>query len=427
MDFEVKNESEIAASPEVQQKNGLLYVMPQTLSSSVNKTFIRQQAQRSSYSPGQTMVFDLNTGSRYIDPENCALMFDLVLDGTAVTANTTYSTFSSNAGAIAVINEIRIHAKSGVELDRIQECNQYAFTKSQLKENADYHAKYASLWGGGPISVDKDSRDERGQIGATVKKFLIPMKLISGLFNPSVKGMKMPPGLLSGARIEIVLEQFGRAIGPPKGAPTAPTTYTITDPMIICMSHELSDSSQSTLNEVSVENGLEYTFNRVFTTVEPSASGSINIQVKKAVSQGLRAFDIPIDSAKYNALAEQSFSGALAYTNYQFRIGSNFYPQQKVDSDVEGYYTTQNIYDKHSTAGWYSNGLSATEYVDAQRAMGAGFETDSRLLLSGTPINNSSTLTLEATVTAGTEHRHYVFLEYVAVARSYLTNVELKI
>lgn len=428
MDFEVKGESALAENEEVQSKNGLLYVMPNSLSSSVNKTFIRQQAQRSSYTPGQTIVFDMNSGSRFLDPENCSLMMTIATDATVLTADTNYDRFAGIAGALALINEIRVHAKSGVELERIQECNTYAINRMLIRDNHDYVNRYSSLWGGG-ITGDAAPADVPilGQLSTTEVTVMIPMKLISGLFQPTVKGMKMPPGLMSGARIEIVLESFLRAFGPSVGT-GAGTTYTITNPIITCLAHELSDNSQRVLNEESVENGLEYTYTRVFTAVEPSASNTLNIQVKKAVSQGRKAFAIAPLTASVNTQVNDSFDSGLVYSRYQYRIGSSFYPQQRIDTRTEGFYTTLNMYDKPSTSAWYNQAITYDEYAGAKNILGAGFETDSRLNLSGVPINNSQTLELQATVAAGAaSYTWYVFLEYVAVARSFLTNVEVKI
>ena len=439
MDFEVKTENSVAENPEIQSKNGLLYVMPQSLSSSTNKTFIRQQSQRQSYKEGDTMVFDMNTGARYVDPENCMLMFDISTDGdvqvkSGVSAK--YTPFKSDVGALALLEEIHIHAKSGVELDRIQEVNQYAYTRSKLRENGDYWTKWASLWGGGFGPDGKQKKN--GRCGSTPQRVVIPMKIISGLFDPTVKGMKLNPGIISGSRIEITLEEFGRAFSDHVGGQTG-STYTVENPIIVCMAHELSDNSQRVLNEESVENGLEYTYTRVFTTVEPTTQTSINIQVKKAVSRGIRAFAVAVDQASSVAQdSDQSFTAPSPYTKYQYRVGSQFYPQQRIDTLAEGYWTTLNSYNKSPLSSWFSAAMSFDEYTQAididngnlngpNFIMGAGFETDSRLNLTGVPINNSATLTLEATVTPGNPLNWYVFLEYSAVCRSFLTNVEIKI
>jgi hypothetical protein len=426
MDFEVKGEATLAESPEVQQKNGLLYVMPQSLSSSTNKTNIRQQAQRSSYDAGQTMVFDMNTGSRYVDPENCMLMFDVTtVGGDNWVLDTNFTPFKSQIGALALIEEIHIHAKSGVELDRVQECNQYSYTRATLRENSDYGGVYATQWGGGG-SVGAQPRLTQCSPNVA-NRIVIPMKVLSGLFDPTVKGMKMPPGLLSGARIEITLESFLRAFGEQIGVTVPSTSYTITNPIIVCQTHELSDNSQAVLNDESAENGLEYTYTRVFTSKEPTANANINHQVKKAVSQGIRAFE-----EEEKLTATQAFSSNLPFTQYQFRVGSNYYPQQRIDTLNEGYWTTNALYNKNTTAGWFSNALTYDEYAAVGTLvgnviLGGSFETDSRLNLSGVPINNSATLTLEATTAAATTYTWYVFLEYIAVARSFLTNVEVKI
>lgn len=431
MDFEVKTEAELAANEEVQAKNGLLYVMPQSLSSSTNKTFIRQQAQRASYPAGETITFDMNTGSRYIDPENCMLMFNVETDGDAQTA-ANYIPFKGDVGAVSLMKHLTIHAKSGVELERLQECNQYSYTRAKLLENSDYWDKWSALWGAG-LKADGTNKAQ-AKCGSTPLKVAIPMNVISGLFRPTVKGMKMPPGLISGARIEITTEAFVRAFGDDVGTHDNSTTYTITNPIIVCLAHELGDNSQRILNEVSVDNGLEYTYTRAFTTVEPTASTSPNIQIKKAVSQGLRAFAVPVLSTSVNdRTVTDSFTSPLAYTRYQFRIGSQFYPQQQIDSSQEGYWTTMNVYNKSPMSSWYSSSLSFDEYsttdgnVGPNLIQGASFESDQRLNLAGVPINNSSTLTLESTVPGGTEHSWFIFLEYVCVSRSFLTNVEVKI
>ena len=431
MDYEVSNETALADNPENKSLNGLMYVMPQSLSSSSNKTFIRQQSQRTEYKEQGTIVFDMNTGSSYIDPANCFLYFNVYTDSAAdVTTNTNYSPLKEEISALALINEVHIHAKSGIELDRIQECNQYNATRHILECGKEHRDGWSRIWGGGPwIGGHAPIQSQIGNEN-TPTRICLPMSLISGLFRPTIKGMKMPPGLLSGARIEITLEEFGRAFSEDVGTAAA-TTYIVTDPVIICLAHTLNDSSQAVLNEQSVTNGLEYTYPRAFTAVEPSTSNSVNIQVKKAVSQGMRAFAVPVASLEYNDRASDSFYSSLIYDKYQFRVGTHFYPQQRIDSLVEGYLTTTNIYNKAYVSSWDPPALSYEDYAGATTQnyiQGAAFESDALLNISGCPINNSQTLSLESTVQAGgAEFRWYMFLEYTACARSFLTNVEVKI
>ena len=55
--------------------NGLLYKMPQPLSVCVNRTFKKEYSQRQSYKAGETIAFDVNSGSSYVDPASCMLIF----------------------------------------------------------------------------------------------------------------------------------------------------------------------------------------------------------------------------------------------------------------------------------------------------------------------------------------------------------------
>ena len=49
----------------------------------LNKTFEKEYAQRQSYSESDTIVFDINSGSSYIDPTTCMLSFKLNVTGEA--------------------------------------------------------------------------------------------------------------------------------------------------------------------------------------------------------------------------------------------------------------------------------------------------------------------------------------------------------
>jgi hypothetical protein len=440
MDTEVKNDVELAESAEVQQRNGLLYNMPQSLSSSVRKSHVRQYAQRQTYLPGQTMVFDMNVGSAFLDPENCFLTFT-VTAGTTLSTATSYVPYKSGMGAVSLIEEVHIHAKSGVELDRIQECNQYWWCRNRLRETSNYE-----LWGHqfGASAPTSDFAAANlvpylGKNGSQGKRVSIPMKEISGLFCPTIKGMKMPNGLISGARIEITLEAYERAFGAPQGGMVSSSQgYTITDPEIVCLQHSLSDNSQRVLNEESADNGLEYTYTRVFTSVDQLTAETQNIQIKKAVSQGLRCIGCSITSSNLEALAANSFYGDNKYTLLQYRIGSEFYPQQKMSSEVEIYNHSMNTYNKQPASSWWSTNYSIDEYFDPAEVdpevcfnmvVGSSFESDQRLNLSGVPINNSATLSIDSRTVSdgGVPFTFYNFLEYVAVATAYMSNVDLKI
>jgi hypothetical protein len=250
-----------SANSMVLATNGLRYVMPKPLSTTLVRTFKKNYSQRQTYSETETIVFDLNVTGQ-VDPEISYLYLKLASDQEFQ--------FGIN-GVCSIIRDIRISSKNGVELDRIQSFNAWA----QLYLSA---------------MVDKSKLDKMGRLAGisevftagTQHNFIIPLTWLSGLFRPHVKGQKVPSHMLSGARVEIQLESVGRAL---HRTGTSPTAYQVDKATLVMMEHTLNDSTLKVLTEESANNGLEYVYDRVFTSPETSANAVFNNQIKKAVSQ----------------------------------------------------------------------------------------------------------------------------------------------
>jgi len=443
MDNEVKKQSVDASTldasnnAQVLHKNGLVYKMPQSLSTTVDKTFIKNYAQRQTYesSKKDTIIFDVNSGSKYVDPENCALMFDLVVTGTGIGGDTRFRfDESAHVGAKAIFDSILITAKNGTELDRINALNYYSMVKCKYSKNSECGQDMAELSGVGTEGLED----------AVAQRFVVPLKDISGLFNPVVKGMKMPASLISGARIELTLASANRALQryDPVAVDSGSGTniqFQVRDAQLIMLCHELNSNTARVLNSESASNGLEYTYTRSFVTNIPTTQTSVNIQVKKAVSQGLRVFTLPVPTATINDVAVDSFksrsslllSNPTGKANFSYRVGSNFYPQQKITSKEENLYVTYDCFGKNQDCESKGTSVTKDEHENEILVLGVSLESDSRLNLSGTPINNSNSLELEAQFTSeageGSGTNYITALEYVSVARCFLTNVSVKI
>lgn len=412
-DFEVKQQSVAGQSSEILSLNGLAFSMPQVLSTTTQRNIIKQYSQRQTHNAGDTVVFDINTGSRYISPHDCALKLEVQTSGGGGGDDSKLP----EIGAYALINEIRIFSKSGVELDRIQDVNQYIHTVSPFVENKDTIDNYFENSG-----KDKDVANN------ATSTFILPMSRLSGLFNPTVKDMLMPSGLISGARIELVLETFNRAFNSTGGTNTG---YTITNPQILMVAHTLNDTTQRVLNEQSVDNGAEYTYPRVFSSTLTTTDTSLNIQVKKAVAQLKRVMTCGILATEESKTGVDSFitpkTGYTTWSQYQYRVGSMFQPNQNSTSDAEHLWVTQSSFNKHMDRHTYGGAVNLTDYLAKYYCVGAGFETNMLLNNSGVPVNNSAILELQATVAPTGACKYYTFAEYVAVAKVRLMAVSVKI
>jgi hypothetical protein len=392
------------ANAMVLQTNGLRYVMPKPLSTSLVRTFKKQYSQRQTYGPAETIVFDLNVSGQ-VDPEVSYLTFKLSSD----------QAFAFADGSVGnIIREIRIQSKNGVELDRIQNFNAWNYIRINTMEDGDELAFKGLLTG-----------HQIANFVASGAQFVLPCSHLSGLFRPHVKGQKIPSHMLSGARIEITLENVNRAL-----IGNGNTTYTVEKPTFNLMEHTLNDNTLKVLTEESANNGLEYVYDRVFTSIETTNNNTLHTQIKKAVSQATCVVTtVHLASAQSQQNADSFATTAPAggvFEKYQYRIASNYFPQLAVDNLAEAYMVSQSAFNPERVKGWNSNN-GVANYNSDQFHVSVPLKSDHEISSSGLAINNSATLALEYESSDAQNKIYYTFLVYTALARCFLNQVTVKI
>lgn len=394
------------ANAMVLQTNGLRYVMPKALSTSLVRTYKKQYAQRQAYGPSETIVFDLNVSGQ-VDPEVSYLTFKLSSD----------QNFQFGKGSAGnIIREIRIQSKNGVELDRIQNYNAWNYIRLNTMEDGDELNFKGPVLGHG-----------QGVVPAAGAQFIIPCSHLSGLFRPHVKGQKIPSHMLSGARIEITLENVGRAL---ERDAVDNTTFVVEKPTFNFMEHVLNDNTLKVLTEESANNGLEYVYDRVFTSIETTANNTLHTQIKKAVSQATCVITTIHDPAKQSNVQADSFEtldpNNGRFEKYQYRIASNYFPQIAVDNISEAYMISESTHNSSRVKGWNPNN-GFNNYNDDTFNVAHPLRSDHEISSSGLAINNSATLALEYESSDGANKVYYTFMVYTALARAFLNQVTVKI
>jgi hypothetical protein len=403
--------------------NNLVYKQPVALSLAVNRTYKKMFFQRNAYvgDKSTTMICDWNTGTSYINCDNSYLSFKVKLTGTS----TPTASFGSGS-AMNVINEVRLTSRSGTELDRLQNANLWSKFDS-LYQKPDGNLKtVGSIQGWGPTLSASDPANLNG---ATFTRFVLPLYVLSPFFRPMKKQM-IPPQLASGMQFQLVLEDFRTAL---LGITGTTTGYEIEGLYFNLDCTDLTDDCQKTLNYESASTGLEYSFERIFTSISqlPSAQLSVSSQVRKAVSQACFATTLTVSQAdRLNIAVDPLCAVPFNYTSFQYRIGALYFPNQEVidaSDGVEAYMMAQETYDKLKHP--YSEGSVALSSFKAKHGiLAASFERDTSLNLSGLPLNNSRTLELNATYAAVAEPLDVItFLQYCCVSRSYIDNTSVSI
>lgn len=399
------NDQKSNANSAVLAVNGLKFSMPRPLSTTLVRTHKKNYSQRQSYKSTDTIVFDLNISGQ-VDPEQSYFTFLLKPNQIAQLPG---------IGGCSVIRDIRIQSKNGVELDRIQAYN--AWANVYLNNNIDY---YKFLL---------DSGTQAGT-GATVptagRQIIIPLSWISGLFRPHVKGQKMPSHLLSGARVEITLENVNRALQK-SGANPDPTEYDIERPTMVIMEHTLNDNSLKVLTEESANNGLEYVYDRVFTSIETTDAQVLHTQIKKAVSQATCVITSIHDPAKQNDINNDSFTSLNptngVFSKFQYRLASNYFPYQPVENIEEAFQISKTAFERADPHPKLNNPVT---YTNGKFIVAVPLKSEHSISSSGLAVNNSANVALEYEGNAQNKI-YYTFLVYTSLARVFLSQVSVKI
>jgi hypothetical protein len=389
--------------------NELHYVMPAPLSVSVQTTNKKQYSTRNEYLPSQTVVFDLNCNAA-VDCEKSFITFKITCDaGTSVS-------FGSGSG-LNVIREVRIMSKSGSELDRISNFNHWARHYMRNCVSQDEIEMYDQLWGFN-LSTPAIALNQ-------TQNFVFPLKFLSGLFRPH-GGVKLPPQLLSGARIELVLESSDVACISPVGPQS---TYKMLNPEISFAEHSLSDNVLKIISENAANNGLELTYDRVFIASESNGTTSqFNTQLKKAVSQCTSLIVEPKLTNLLNAPNFDSFNSITGaeFRKYQFRVASSYFPNQEVDEIKEAYFYASKICDRHKLKSYitYPTYSGAFDFH-----MASQIKSDDEITSSGLAINNSSSLAvnIEMDPLSTNAKTYFMYMTYTALARCFISQVSVKI
>jgi hypothetical protein len=401
--------------------NNLAYTMPSDLSVCVSRTCTNQFFQSKDYSPSQTAICILNTGSAYVHPMRSYLRLDFVNTSTAAVC------FGSGS-ACNLISRLMISSRDGSILERIDSANllsrirqHYEF--SFVTNNTVFSAAGSRYDGQGSSNGTGDTYIQSGQ---TVR-FCVPLYLLSGFFNSK---QLLPNTLCSGMRFDIQLESANVALNQGASATeTEPLSYSITDCAIVCESYQLSDLVLRNLNQMASSSGLEYLYDTYFATQGRRSTTSINIESRKAVSRALSSVYIETLADSSNSFQRDSFASLPAnILDIQARVGSLYLPNQSsLRASTPAILAPElfiNALQAFEPIRTQQTNVSLAQFETSRGVFATSLERDT-LGGSGIPLSNSRVLSINGTFSPVLDNTSYfvcLFLKHAALARCFNSN-----
>jgi len=413
-----------------QMVNGVGYQMPPESSIGVRRTHKRQFPQKTSYTAGQEMIIDWNTGAEFVNCHRSWLNF-------TVASTSDDSTWGARGSATNVIDRIVISTRSGVELSRLERANLYYAKKMRWGCSKEYVQQWGPTMGFAPNSGVGVTLPQTPTTAGTA--YTVPLAFLSPFFEGDGKTL-LPPQLAAGLRISITFAQNSTALVDAED-PTA--AYTVDGISMQLSVTTMVDDWQRTLNEMSASQGLTYAYCEVHTTSSSLAADqtSVNIQVRKAVARALKGYTVSRVTTDISDIAKDSMkSEPFNIDRFQWRLGSVYFPQQPITTSVEAFYIGQNAFDGGLVDCRTPNAVSISSFVagtpansadDGDAVTSVSLERSDIALndvlnISGLPTNNSRCLDVDlefAPSDPGVARTTQLYMKHVKIARAFLENV----
>lgn len=406
--------------------NNYSYKLPTPTSVVTNRVLKRQYFQQRSYSEGQTAICQFNTGVDYVDLQNSSLFIKVKVNSKVGVVDPWRASFGQGS-ACNILKNIRIYHRSGTPYTNSQRVNLWRKLTDKYTHSPHWFGTVGKLMG-----YDGEEKQFERTTNERVD-FLIPMCKVHPFFDPEGQ-VHLPANMASGLRVELDLASLAEAFfnEPGGGFPEQPGSYEIEDIYFETMNITLMDSAQASLNTLAQKSSLEYVYKDLFTSQNSQSANSsqINVDVNKSVSFADTVMAVLQDQTSIQAIDKDSFKSIFAKSKYDYTLGSQHYPNVKVDTEKQAYNNALISFDKlkHSTK---ETSVSFTDF-----ATGGGWgvyaqslERDTSLALSQSPINASRSLRFELTydVAPTTNQICTIFLTYLTSCRSTLLNSRVDI
>ena len=378
--------------------NDLSYLLNNKSNIVTERTLKRQFADATNYSnTDNNLVVNWQTGQDFIDSRNSTLRLRVRVNG-GTTPNWGFGDVRN------IIENVRILSRGGIVLGRIERFPLLSWNETKWKRSPEWFGDeqhmglgQASLMGYNP----------NGDVDLTAVGFVeyhIPLKLLHPFFDQNVL---LPSQVCKGLRLELTLAtDLARTFR----AEVAPTSYEVEGVYCVLDSYRLADAAMVKLNEMSASrDGLALQYKDWESNNFPVGVNTtrVSLEVRKTVSMANSAFAVvrnKTSGAAAEALIDSYASAFVDPTDeYQFRIGSMYYPQTSIAGPKAFYsnavYCCGNYSDDFQPSACYSiDGVEvAPSFAGADHLSNARMCVDVnryRSILSGVQLNNSLTMSL---------------------------------
>lgn len=413
------------------QVNQLSYRLPPQISIASKCTHVINYSQQSSYANGNTVIFDIQTGSAFVDPQASYIRFTVIPND---------GTHCFGSGSVAnIFSRVVVRTATGKELSRVEDAD-LLIKMMDVYDNSNDWRNTLGVSQGYSDSNTFVASVYADAVPAAGKVFIIPFQTLMPCMSPH--GAKLvPPHLMSGLRIELTLAGADDAFcSVDQKVPLTLASYTVGFLEAHLKTFDLADAFSRKINEMAVS-GLNYLYKEHFhNIISPGANSQINFDIKKACSKALTARIMTRRSTILTTAGrDKHASDVFNYIKYQAHIGSDYFPNSPmqlagvptITNINEPYYYTMYAQDKLNK--WSPPGVSPTQFlgrvtdgttaeVYSNGIIAFNFNKSNVSDMAGYTVSNSRALLVDLQQNSALDIRIDVYLTFLRLAKIYQSN-----
>lgn len=405
------------------QLNRLTYRTPPSLSIASQRRYVENYAQQRNYASGETMVFNINTGTQLIDAKRSYMTFTVTGTGGTI------GDFGSGS-ALNLFQNVRVKSRSGVEICRVQGANilGHVYQRYNCPKDAFSTVLQAQGYGTGTEAKVNGS----GTVLASGLQVVIPWENIAPVFR---QNRLLPSQLCDGMILEIDLAPVAVALFC-SSVGNEFTGYTISLLKNRIDAYDLADAFDRKIAEMAARDGLNLVHKEFYQTLNSSSGTTYNYDVRKSASKALAVYVVPRESKVLTDVKLDSMvTEANKLKQYQFSAGNVYYPNAPMTlgngttspavSSAEAYYYT--LASWHKTDCRNDQDVSLFNYASDAVVPQMGIASTSMIKsqvsdLAGIMINSARSLTAEVIFNDSQDRRLDTWLCFARNVKVYLEN-----
>jgi len=430
MQDERKAQMKESSIMELREVNRMMYLRPDNGSLVDKRTHKEYNFSNLSYTPGSLGQCIIQSAADAVWGPSSYLKMKITFggaDGNAVVG-------ANGSLATNLIESVRLTHRSGEIIEFIDNYNLLASIVKLWNTDAEDAKKVDSLLSGGVVPADNGVRSI-AVLNADPKTvdLVVPLWILCGCFNN--KDQYIPPNFLAGAKLELKFASTAVAFSALNDGITVKI-----EPSIVLDSAKVYDSVAAQLLDQQSDvarSGLQFTYSTWFNNSSATSTQQINVDVQQSASITQKVICAIRRTADIAASGQDSFQTEAALADYQWRLGSTYYPQARVALGVgrqtEAYMQSLIAWDSAPCQyqGHKSEGNCDVALQDFQKVYSQDADDRNRasphyattleksgvgLTLTGEPTNNSRSLNFSATCEGAQARDVQIFLMYTRIA-----------